>query len=57
MRLSTLPRNSSRPRQRRLEHQPTPGPRHATLKKIMDYSRALRVVDAPPLGQVDVILN
>ncbi len=34
-----------------------PGPREASIQLILGYSRALQVVDAPPIGQVDVILN
>lgn len=33
------------------------GPRESTLQFILGYSRALQVVDAPPVGKVDVILN
>jgi hypothetical protein len=33
------------------------GPLVSTLKTILDYSRALTVVNAPPIGKVDVILN
>jgi len=34
-----------------------PGPRPASIQLILGYSRALQVVDAPPVGQIDVILN
>ena len=34
-----------------------PGPREASIQLILGYSRALQVVDAPPLGQIDVVLN
>ncbi|HRH70052.1 MAG TPA: hypothetical protein PLB89_11145 [Flavobacteriales bacterium] len=34
-----------------------PGPRASSIQFILGYSRALRVVDAPPIGQVDLILN
>ena len=33
------------------------GPRTESILLILGYSKALQVVDAPPLGQVDVILN
>ncbi|HMC98334.1 MAG TPA: hypothetical protein VKG92_11800 [Flavobacteriales bacterium] len=33
------------------------GPRAASIQLILGYSRALQVVDAPPVGQVDLILN
>lgn len=58
MRHKTLPRSSSsRPiRQRPNDRVPT-GPLVSTLKTILDYSRALTVVNAPPIGKVDVILN
>jgi hypothetical protein len=34
-----------------------PGPRQASIQMILGYSKALRVVDAPPLGEVCLILN
>ncbi len=34
-----------------------PGPRPASIQFILGYSRALRVVDAPPIGPIDLILN
>lgn len=34
-----------------------PGPSNASIQFILGYSRALRVVDAPPIGKLDVILN
>ncbi|MEZ4788436.1 MAG: hypothetical protein R2811_00280 [Flavobacteriales bacterium] len=34
-----------------------PGPRAASIQLILGYSRALSVVNAPPVGQVDIILN
>lgn len=33
------------------------GPRAATIQLILGYSRALRVVDAPPVGKIDIVLN
>lgn len=57
MRNKTLPRSSSRPLRQRPEFRSPFGPRAATLKTILDYSKALTIVDAPPLGKVDVILN
>lgn len=33
------------------------GPRPSTLKAILNYSKALKVVKVPPVGQVDVVLN
>lgn len=46
-------RRTRKPMQTELE----PGPRAASIQLILGYSRALRVVDAPPIGQVDIILN
>lgn len=34
-----------------------PGPRPASIQFILGYSKALRVVDAPPIGPIDLILN
>lgn len=34
-----------------------PGPRLSTIQFILGYSRALKVVDAPPVGQIDIVLN
>lgn len=34
-----------------------PGPRSSTIQFILGYSRALKVVDAPPVGQIDIVLN
>ncbi len=51
---STLRRRLRRPR---IDHQIQPGPKPATIKFILDYSKALRVVDAPPIGKIDVVLN
>ncbi|MBP6313063.1 MAG: hypothetical protein KA408_12385 [Flavobacteriales bacterium] len=33
------------------------GPRANTIQLILGYSRALRVVDAPPVGKIDIVLN
>lgn len=33
------------------------GPKASTLQAILGYSKALQVVDAPPLGQVNLVLN
>jgi len=33
------------------------GPRPATINAILNYSKALKVVKVPPIGQVDVVLN
>ncbi len=34
-----------------------PGPRQATIRAIIAYSRALAVVEARPIGPVPIILN
>lgn len=57
MRNKTLPRNASRPIRQRHDQRVPGGPRASTLKTILDYSKALTVVHAPPLGQVDLVLN
>ncbi len=33
------------------------GPSTSTIQFILGYSRALKVVDAPPVGQIDIVLN
>lgn len=47
-------RRSTRPR---LNLELQPGPRPETLAAILGYSKALRVVDAPPIGKVAIVLN
>jgi hypothetical protein len=34
-----------------------PGPKASTLRTILGYSKALQAVEAPPIGQVNIILN
>jgi len=34
-----------------------PGPRPSTLNAILNYSKALKVVNVPPVGSIDIILN
>jgi hypothetical protein len=34
-----------------------PGPRAATIQAILGYSKALRVVEAPPVGTITLVLN
>ncbi len=43
--------------QREMESRVEMGPRASTIANILGYSKALQVVDAPPIGQIDVILN
>ena len=57
MKHKTLHRRSIRPIRQRHDHRLPQGPRATTLKTILDYSKALIVVDAPPLGKVDLVLN
>jgi len=33
------------------------GPKASTIQAILGYSKALQVVDAPPLGKVNLMLN
>lgn len=33
------------------------GPRRSTIQFILGYSRALSVVDAPPIGKIAFLLN
>ena len=33
------------------------GPKTATVQAILAYSKALKVVEVPPIGQVDILLN
>lgn len=33
------------------------GPRKTTINAILGFSKALRVVEVPPVGQVAVVLN
>ncbi len=33
------------------------GPRKATINAILHFSKALRVVEVPPVGEVAVVLN
>lgn len=46
-----------RPSRNRSEMTALAGPKPATLKAILSYSKALKVVKLPPVGQVDVVLN
>lgn len=33
------------------------GPRSSTIQFILGYSRAVSVVDAPPIGKIAILLN
>lgn len=50
-------RASRTPRRRPMTTDLTPGPRAATVKAILNYSKALKVVQLPPVGAVDIVLN
>ncbi len=34
-----------------------PGPKAATVNAILSFSKALKVVNVPPVGQVGLVLN
>jgi hypothetical protein len=56
----TTPRkrtSNTRPRRARMTLDLQPGPRASTITAILNYSKALNVVDAPPVGRVDIVLN
>jgi len=54
---STLRKKDTRRVRKAMSIDLQPGPRPASIQLILGYSRALQVVDAPPVGQIDVILN
>jgi hypothetical protein len=55
---STLRKNSASRRARKLmEKEVEYGPKTASIEMILGYSKALQVVNAPPVGQIAVILN
>lgn len=33
------------------------GPRPTTIAAILNYSKALKVVEVPPIGKLDIVLN
>jgi hypothetical protein len=33
------------------------GPRTATINAILNYSKALKVVEVPPVGKIELVLN
>ena len=53
----TTLRKNSRRRNKPMTTDLQPGPRASSIQRILSYSKALQVVDAPPIGQVDIILN
>ncbi len=42
---------------RRSTKMPLEGPRRSTITALLNFSKALKVVNVPPLGQVDIVLN
>ncbi|HPF92014.1 MAG TPA: hypothetical protein PLL57_15240 [Flavobacteriales bacterium] len=54
---STLRKNSNRRPKKTMTQEIAPGPREASIQFILGYSRALKVVEAPPVGEVSIILN
>jgi hypothetical protein len=53
---ATLRKNGRR-KPRKMQPALEPGPRNASIQFILGYSKALKVVDAPPIGHIDLILN
>lgn len=51
---STLRKRTAR---RRSNMEVLQGPRRSTINAILNFSKALKVVEVPPIGQVDIILN
>jgi hypothetical protein len=54
---STLRKRATRNPSRRPSLELQPGPRNSTINAILNYSKALTVVEAPPLGKIAVVLN
>ena len=57
MRNSTLRKRPARDLRNLLKLDPHAGPRPETLQAILGYSKAVCIVDAPPLGKVAIVLN
>ncbi|MCB0792477.1 MAG: hypothetical protein H6595_03395 [Flavobacteriales bacterium] len=53
----TTPRKRSSRAVRRPSLDLEPGPRTATITAILNYSKALKVVEAPPVGTIAMVLN
>ncbi|MCU0320639.1 MAG: hypothetical protein MUE88_11270 [Flavobacteriales bacterium] len=53
---STLRKNSRR-KPRNSNPNTAMGPSQHSINAILAYSKALRVVHAPPVGEIDLILN
>ncbi|HNR54116.1 MAG TPA: hypothetical protein PKJ19_03040 [Flavobacteriales bacterium] len=54
---STLRKNASRRPKKSMTQEIAPGPREASIQFILGYSKALKLVDAPPVGEIAIILN
>lgn len=54
---STLRKRQRRELPRRHMTAPSMGPKTETIQAILGYSKALKVIEAPPLGTVELILN
>lgn len=46
-----------KPQRNRAQMPALPGPKAATVQAILNYSKALKVVELPPVGKVHVVLN
>lgn len=53
---STLRKNTRRKPQN-VKQNTIMGPSQRSINAILAYSKALRVVHAPPVGEIDLILN
>ena len=54
---STLRKRAQRDRLRPMFPAQQFGPKASTLNAILSYSKALKVVEVPPVGAVDIVLN
>lgn len=49
--------SAPRPRRERMSLDLNPGPSARSINAILNYSKALKVVELPPVGRIDIILN
>lgn len=54
---STLRKDRLRRTRKTMIRNAQDGPRESSIQLILGYSRALQVVDAPPVGHIEVVLN
>ena len=54
---STLRKNARRHTKKMNYSEIELGPRSASIRAILGYSKALKVVDVPPIGEVALIMN